>query len=165
MSSRPHRLFWLRRVNAARRTQAGAALVEQALVLVLFLTVLFAIIDFGRALYTYHFVSNAAREATRWASVRGHLCSGLSGGCPAGPGDVQTYVANVSGLGLDPAKVTATASWLEPPNANPACVTVANNYPGCVVQVEVDYSYNFIFPFLPTAPLVMKSTSQMVISR
>src|SRR5262249_53550139 len=53
-----------------RGAQRGSSLVEQAVVLVILLTILFAIIDFGRALYTYHFVSNAAREATRWASVR-----------------------------------------------------------------------------------------------
>jgi Flp pilus assembly protein TadG len=151
----------LRRNDAKRRPERGATLVEQALVLVLFLTVVFAIIDFGRALYTYHFVSNAAREATRWASVRGTACTAPD--CPAKPGDVQTYVANVSGLGLDPTKVTATTTIVTPPNGVPGCDN--NPKPGCVVEVEVDYSYNFIFPFLPTGPLLMKSTSQMVISQ
>jgi hypothetical protein len=152
-----------RRLRCAtkRSAERGTTLVEQALVLVLFLTVVFAIIDFGRALYTYHFVSNAAREATRWASVRGNACNAPD--CPAKPSDVQTYVANVSGLGLDPAKLTATTTWIAPPNGVPGCDGHPN--PGCVVEVEVDYSYNFIFPFLPTGPLLMKSTSQMVISQ
>jgi Flp pilus assembly protein TadG len=147
-----------------RRRQRGAGLVEQAIVLTLFLTVLFAIIDFGRALYTYHFVSNAAREASRWASVRGFTCTGLSGGCPAGDPDVQTYVSNVSGMGLDPTKITATTSWPITSFSSPTCGTQINN-PGCVVQVQVTYSYNFFFPFLPTSPITMQSTSQMVISQ
>jgi Flp pilus assembly protein TadG len=144
--------------------QRGNTLVEQAFILVVLLTLLFAIIDFGRALYTYHFVSNAAREATRWASVRGALCQGLTGGCPADPSDVQTFVSNVSGMGLDPSKITTTTAWVAPPNNSPACVQNPKN-PGCVVEVTVQYSYSFLFPFLPTTPLTMKSTSQMVISQ
>ncbi len=44
-----------------KKCQAGAAIVEFALVCVLFLTVLLAIMDFGRILYMW----NAAAEATR----------------------------------------------------------------------------------------------------
>jgi Flp pilus assembly protein TadG len=145
-----------------RRRERGSSLVEQAIVLILFLTVMFAIIDFGRALYTYHFVSNAAREASRWASVRGFTTS-LPGGAANTP-SVQTYVSNVSGMGLDPTKITATATFLTPPNNDPAC-RAHNNNPGCVVQVQVTYSYKFFFPFLPTSPITMQSTSQMVISQ
>ena len=60
-----------------RRTAArdcGATLVEFALVCSLFLVMLFGVIEFGRALYTYHFVSHAAREAARWAAVNGTSC-------------------------------------------------------------------------------------------
>lgn len=147
-----------------RRRERGSSLVEQALILTFLLSMLFAIIDFGRALYTYHFVSNAAREATRWASVRGLTCTGLSGGCPADGGDVQTFVSNVSGMGLDPSKITATTTWVAPPNDSPACVSNPKN-PGCVVKVNVQYEYQFFFPFLPTSPITMQSTSQMVISQ
>jgi hypothetical protein len=144
--------------------QRGSGLVEQALVLTILLTVMFGIIDFGRALYTYHFVSEAAREATRWASVRGNSCVGLPGGCPADPTDVQTYVSNVSGMGLDPARITATASWPIKPYSNPSC-PANNNNPGCVVQVKVDYAFQFIVPFLPSAAFTMSSTSEMVITQ
>jgi Flp pilus assembly protein TadG len=147
-----------------RANQLGSALVEQALVLTILLAVIFGIIDSGRALYTYHFVSQAAREATRWASVRGSTCVGLTGGCPADAGDVQTYVANVSGMGLNPAKITATATWPIKPYSSPACAA-SNNKPGCVVQVQVDYAFQFILPFLPSTGFTMSSTSQMVITQ
>jgi Flp pilus assembly protein TadG len=52
----------------------GTNLVEFGLVSILFLTMLFGIVDFGRALYAYHFVSHAAREAARWAAVNGSTC-------------------------------------------------------------------------------------------
>lgn len=147
-----------------RASERGSGLVEQALVLTVLLAVIFGIIDSGRALYTYHFVSQAARDATRWASVRGNTCVGLTGGCPAGAADVQTYVSNVSGMGLDPARITATTTWPIKPYSNPSCAA-NNKNPGCVVQVEVDYAFQFILPFLPSTAFTMSSTSQMVITQ
>jgi Flp pilus assembly protein TadG len=145
------------------RKQYGSTMVETALMLSMLLVMMFGIVGFGHALYTYHFVSNAAREATRWASVRGQTCTGLSGGCPASASDVQTYVSNVSGMGLDPAKITATTTWIAPPNNLAVCKTQPKN-PGCVVEVQVQYSYQFLLPLLPSG-FKMQSTSQMVISQ
>jgi Flp pilus assembly protein TadG len=164
------RQFWLQgpqRLLRRVRSERGATLVESALVIILLLTLLFGIIAFGHALYTYHFVSHAAREATRWASVRGYTCPvGVLDACQAQPSDVQTYVKNVSGMGLDPTRITVNTTWLPSPSTSvvPPCATY-NNYPGCVVQVQVVYRYNFILPFLPTSAFNMQSTSQMVISQ
>jgi Flp pilus assembly protein TadG len=128
------------------------------------LVMMFGVVGFGTALYTYHFVANTAREATRWASVRGFTCGGLSGGCPANDSDVNTYVQNLStGVGLDPTKVTTTTTWVAPPN-NLAICTSQPNSPGCVVKVQVQYSFQFLFPLLPSG-FTMQSTSQMVISQ
>jgi Flp pilus assembly protein TadG len=145
-----------------RSRERGSSLVELAFVLAFLLTMVFGIVDFGRALYTYHFVSNAAREATRWASVRGRT-STLPGGW-ADNTNVQTLVKNVSGMGLDPTKITATTSWPITSFSSPTCGATPNN-PGCVVEVQVQYEYDFLFPFLRIAPLTMTSTSQMVISQ
>src|SRR4029077_8711371 len=57
-----------------RRSERGATLVEYAFVFILFLTLIFGISGFGHALYVYHHVNNAAKEATRYAAVRGYLC-------------------------------------------------------------------------------------------
>jgi Flp pilus assembly protein TadG len=143
--------------------QRGGSLVEQALVLMVFLIILFGIIDFGHALYTYHFVSNAAREATRWASVRGATTS-LPGG-QATDASVRALVKDVAGMGLDPAKITTAAAWVPPPGGSPACVSPWKS-PGCVVQVTVTYEYDLL-PFLPvsTSTITMNSRSQMVISQ
>jgi len=147
-------------------SERGDDAVETALTIVLLLTLLFGILAFGQALYTYHFVANAARVATRWASVRGYSCKGLAGGCPAAASDVTTYVANVAGLGLNPAKLTVNTTWLPSPSTSfkPPCSTYSN-YPGCVVQVQVVYNYNFLLPLLPSSSFNMQSTSQMVISQ
>lgn len=155
-----------RRIHLTTRIrERGNSLVEHALVLTVLLTMLFSIIDFGRALYTYHFVSNAAREATRWASVRSQSTNLPGGAATPGPGgNVQAFVSNVSGMGLDPTLVHTTTSFVAPPNTTPACAPPTNN-PGCVVEVTVKYDYHFFFPFLPSSLVTMTSTSQMVITQ
>jgi Flp pilus assembly protein TadG len=152
-------------IPTARARERGTTLLESAVMISLLLLMMFGVVGFGTALYTYHFVSNTAREATRWASVRGSTCTGgLSGGCPAADSDVNAYVQNLStGIGLDPTKVTTTTTWVAPPNNLAACATQSNS-PGCVVKVQVQYSFQFLFPLLPSG-FTMQSTSQMVISQ
>lgn len=152
------------RTRAGSRDERGSGLLEQALTLSVLLAVLFGIINFGQALYTYHFVSSSAREATRWASVRGSA-SNLPQRM-ATNGDIQTqFFTNVSGIGLDASKITANTAWLAGPNGHPTNAQCAGKLPGCVVRVQVSYQYSFLLPFLPTAPINMSSTSEMVITQ
>jgi Flp pilus assembly protein TadG len=141
---------------ATRRSQEtgekGTALVESAIVLTLFFTFLFGIMEFSRALYTYDFVSNAAREGTRYAMVRGSACNSFASACPASTSDVQNYLRNYWPL-IDPNALTVTTTWT--PNKNP----------GSVVKVQAQYNFQFVLPFLGGSGLTMKSASQMVISQ
>lgn len=135
--------------------EKGIALVETAIVLSLFLMMLFGIIDFGRAFYTYNFVSYAARKGTRYAIVRGSACSG----CTASASDVENYVKKpppegIAEPGIDPTKMTVTTTWPD-----------GNKNPRSRVNVQVQYNFQFILPFLPSSGWAMKSTSQMVISQ
>lgn len=60
----------MRRHGAAhRRRQGGAAAVEFALVLLLFLTFFLGIIDFSRMLFTWNAASEATRLGARYAAV------------------------------------------------------------------------------------------------
>lgn len=52
------------------KRQAGATMVEFALVLIFFLTFLLGILDFARMLWTWH----AATEATRWGARVAVVC-------------------------------------------------------------------------------------------
>lgn len=52
------------------KKQCGATMVEFALVLIIFLTFLFGILDFSRMLWTW----NAANEATRWGARTSVVC-------------------------------------------------------------------------------------------
>lgn len=159
----------LRRV----RGDDGNGLVEYALVFMVFISIVLGIMDFSRALYTYHFLSNVARDATRWAAVNGSACGAQSpsnpsgdnscngvGGMNNGPAslsDIKNYVTNITPPGVDPTKLTTNPSW-------PGAGTCAGqNNPGCPVEVQVNYQFNFVVPFISTAPLTLSSSSEMTI--
>ena len=85
--------------------ESGSELVEFALSSSLLLLVIFGIMDCSRALYTYHYVAQAARLGTRYAAVRGVSATGLLCGtspfqCVATASDVSNYVKSISPLGL-----------------------------------------------------------------
>jgi Flp pilus assembly protein TadG len=151
-----------------RPGQRGSSLVEQSFIIVFLLAMILGIVDFGRALYTYHFVSNVAREATRWASVRsGRNCNGVLLGCPASNANIQTtYKANMSTMGLDPSKITFTTTYAAPPSVRSTSCPNVNNLPGCMVHVDVRYDYTFLFaPFIAAPPVTMTSSSEMLITQ
>lgn len=150
-----------------RVRETGSVMVEFAVSVVLLLVMVFGVVDFGRALYTYHFLSNAAREATRWASVNGATC-GSDGSCPSGPASqstLNTYVQNSVPLGVDRSKVTVQACGVEglgKCSASPA--TCVLDEPGCDVQVQLSYTFNFLVPLVHNGSIAMSSSSESIIS-
>lgn len=58
-----------RRLAGARRDDHGAAVVEFALVVPVLFLIIFAVIDFGRALWTMNVLSSGVREGARAAAV------------------------------------------------------------------------------------------------
>jgi Flp pilus assembly protein TadG len=145
-------------------------------VLSLLLTFLFGIMDFSRFLYTYHFVSEVAREGSRYAMVRGStygsaVCASTSTfACNATAANVTSYVQGLTPPGITSSSLTVTATWpgAAPTGAATACSTTnGNNSPGCLVQVVVSYPYKFMLPFLPksSSTWTVSSTSVMVISQ
>ncbi len=160
------------RLQRMRRVQnRGSAIIEFALVLLVFLTMLIGIMGFGQALYAYHFVSSAAKTAARWAAVNGSTCGndascngtgGMNNG-PASASDVANYVAAMAppGITSDPTRLTTTTTW---PGGGTTC-SGATNSPGCPVEVQVSYSFNFLFPMIGASAtaVTLSSTAQMVI--
>ena len=162
------------------KEDSGSSLVEYAIVFIVLMTMLLAIADFSRALYAYHFISNAARDAARYASVRGSTCSG-DGTCtnagyysasgntgPSTTTDIQDFVKNVP-LGIDKASVTcptcATAAKTWPVLAiSPTICSTTANAPGCTVVVQVNYTFNFLSAFVSKTSWTFSSTSQEIIT-
>ena len=77
------------------RRQRGQSLAEFALLLPLLLTILFGTIDIGRAFYTYVSLTNAAREAARYAAVNGTNASSseVQGEYTSGGADISGCAA------------------------------------------------------------------------
>jgi len=162
-----------------RAREAGASLVEYAFILILFLSVILGISGFGHALFVYHHLNNAAKEATRYACVRGSTCNVTPAGQPscvvsnsasatAGPTtltDVTDYVQTITPPSIDTTQFTITACGISGQSAcaesTPTVCSAAvgslpatANYPGCTVKVTVSYPYNFIFPLLPSVSTI-----------
>jgi Flp pilus assembly protein TadG len=147
-----------------RRRERGGSLPETALVLAVCLAMLFGIIDFGRAMYTYTFVGQVAREGARWAIVRGSQCTVLDH-CNATKDDIQTYVRTLSEGATLPSSIQVTgATWNACPGGS------SGNAPGCTLTLTVTYPFNFMLPFMPMSggkllTMNMTSSAQMVVSQ
>lgn len=150
--------------------EEGAALVEMALSITMFAAVLIGVVYFIFGLYTYTFVADAAREASRYASTRGSQCTANTPSlpnCPATPAVIQSRVLSMRYPGLGASNVTVNTTWLK---ANitgntgwAACGTPPCNAPGDLVQVQVIYAMNV--PLWGATRIDVGSTSQMVISQ
>ncbi len=139
-----------------RERERGQAIVEFALAATVALTVIFGVVDFGRALYTYDLVTGAARVGTRYAIVHGSSCT--LAGCPASAAAIQTYVLSKV-TGVTSSQLSVTTTW----STAPGCTDSAHQGPQCIVKVQVSYPFKFVLSFNRT--LTMTSTSQMVISQ
>lgn len=151
------------------RGEEGATLVEVAISAVILLAMLFGIIEFSLALYTYNYVSDAARDGTRWAIVRGSQCLSLDH-CNASATDISNYVTSIQYPGIDSAKMTVTANWYTQSGTTPRTWTLCDpaattcNVSGNQVRVTVTYAFPLSVPFWRATTLNVSSTSSMVVS-
>jgi Flp pilus assembly protein TadG len=158
-----------------RLREEGASLVEFALAFPVLAMLLLGVVDFGRALYCYHFVSYAAREATRYAIVRGNSWSGscsapppATPGCEANSSDISSYVVSIVPQGIPVTSLSVTSTVAAGPDNYPTsttCGTTPPSTPGCVVQVKVTYNFGLNVPFLHSITVPMSSQSEMVVSQ
>jgi Flp pilus assembly protein TadG len=152
----------------------GASIVEMAFSSVVLFGMLFGIIYMSFALYTYHYISDAAREGSRYAMVRGSTScansSSLLSNCNATSGQIQTYVQYLGYPGIDALhKMVVTSTWYKASASQPTtwslCSTGTCNAPGNIVKVQVTYSFPLGIPYVGSRTLSMTSTSQMVIAQ
>jgi len=125
----------MRQIKRFESGERGAALVEFAIAATVFLAAMFAVVEFGRALWVHNALSDAARRGARYAVL--HSAN-----------DVE-QVKNVVVYG-DPAGGTQTTV----PNLTTDNVTV--NYSGFglntgTVSVSVtNYQFQFVIPIVGT---------------
>jgi hypothetical protein len=148
------------RPQAVRRS--GAAMVDAALVLPVFLTLIVGMIDLGVAVFQANVLSETARQGARRAIVHGALAS--SGPGSWGPGTygpvaltdsgavAQEISPYVNGL-IDPSKVNVTVQWLD-----------GGNQENDRVQVTLTYTYQPITTYVFNGSFPLSASSTMTIS-
>jgi Flp pilus assembly protein TadG len=130
--------------------ERGSTLLEFAIGATVFFTVTFAVIEFGRALWTHNALSDAARRAARYAVSQ--PASNPAGTSVTGQnvGPSLTAIRNVAIYG-DPAGGTQPLI----PNLGPANVNV--NYSnfslgdGTVSVTITGYQFQFVLPLVKTS--------------
>lgn len=154
------------------RRQEGASLIEFAFSLGIFLAVTVGIMVLCMALFTYEYVDFAAREAVRWAAVRGSDCSLSSSmpGCDAQQPDILAYVQGLNYPLIKPNSVQLTATWYQASTTVPINWSVCSdtcNAPGNQVKITITYPFSIgiAIPFVGSFTPTVSSTSSMVISQ
>jgi Flp pilus assembly protein TadG len=163
----------LRRLLQAARGEQGEAMVEMAITSVILFLFLIGIIEISLALYSHAAVSEAAREAARYAMVRGSTsCTNTPSltNCNATQAQIQTYVQGRKYPGLTSSNITVTTTWLSASTSQPTTWSTCSpgpcsNAPGNVVQVVVTYPFPLSIPFWNSMTINTGSTSRMVIAQ
>lgn len=126
-----------------RMATKGQAMVEFALILTVFMMLVMMIMDFGRGIWYYNAVANAAREGSRQAIIRSKS-----------DGDVTTWVLDKT------AAVPLTASSVVISPAAPRA-------PKDQVTVTVSYNFTPITPMMqvliPGGSVNLSSSSRMTV--
>ena len=128
------------------RRSIGQSMVEFALILPILLIVLVGMLDFGRAIFAYNSVANAARSATRVAIVNQTAS------------DVEAAAASEA-VGLDPLSVV-----IDYDDGGTVCSPVKL---GCIARVEVSHAWMPATPLLNAmiGPITLESTTAMPVER
>lgn len=147
------------RPRSKRDRSTGQSLVEFALVLPIFLLVLFGIMDFGFLLYSRMTVINAAREGARVGITYTETPNMI-------PSMAVSQATGSSGGLLTNGMVTVTCVDGTPttPNCGGFGVSTPPSVnPGDSVRVTVNYPYRPFFPLLIGQTINITSTVQMTL--
>ena len=159
------------------RDEVGGALVEMAISSTVLFTMIFGMFQVSYASYVYSYVSEVAREGSRYAIVRGSTSCGNTPNltdCNASPTTIGNYVKGRRFMAISSANLTVTTSWLNATTTTgtsgtattwTACTAGTCNVPGNMVNVVVTYAFPLSIPFLPSRILNVTSTSEMVVQQ
>ena|SRR5258708_1367817 len=131
--------------NLRTRRQRGSAMLEGAIISLGFMAIILGVMDFGRMVWSYTLISEAAREATRYAIVHGS-----ASGHQASTDTIKGVVTSTA-IGLSSSSITTNVTFSPDQSA------------GSTAKVEVNYSFTPVAPYIPSGTITLRSTSQMVI--
>lgn len=99
----------------------GQTLIEFALLVPIFLTISFAMIDLGRVVYFYSAIQNSAREGARYGIIEPYQTSEIEN------------------------RVRGTAAGLDQ-----SVLQVQTTYPDDAIRVHVNYTFRALTPVVPS---------------
>lgn len=151
--------------------ESGSEIIEFAITANVFFFFCLGFMELCMVLFSMNSVSEASRQAARWASVRGTSSFTTSSGtsscvnpnittCPAQATDITTYVKTLPGMTA--ANTTVTVNWCNADGVTGCSTSESNAAPGNVVKVTVTYKYAVI-PFVSSTALNLNSTAEKVI--
>jgi Flp pilus assembly protein TadG len=138
-----------------RQDSRGQGLVELALILPVLILIFMGIVDFGRVIYAFNSVSNAAREGARLGIVD----QGMTGGAYNAAIEAAHQA---TALGLSPTNPAQVQVTFPDPIGN--CPTIS---PGCPIRVRVQYQFSAITPIIGRiiGPITVGSTTELPVER
>jgi Flp pilus assembly protein TadG len=128
--------------HSDRRRGRGQALVEFALVIPIFLLLLMAVFDLGRAVFAYNSVTNAAREGARLAIVN------------QTPSLITTRVLAQTSLGGTGSPTVTVSFRKNTPNSDFATNPVCNAYPSTSMDLDCVAIVTYRTTYRPITPLI-----------
>jgi Flp pilus assembly protein TadG len=136
------------RLNA-KSDQRGATLVEFAIGATVFLTAMFAVLEFGRALWTHNALADAARRAARYAIHQpASTPPGVkTTGTNVGPS--VTAIKNVAVYGDPTGGTTPMVNDLTPDNINVTYQDFGLGEGTVGVTIQ-NYQFQFVIPIVGT---------------
>ncbi|MGF1611421.1 MAG: TadE/TadG family type IV pilus assembly protein [Kiloniellales bacterium] len=136
----------VRRLASFRLCQSGAALVEFAFAAPIVILLTIGTFDLGRAVWLDVTLQHAAKEAVRFASLRGS--ESLS---PASDADIEAFVLGRA-VGVPAAALAIDVNWSP------------NNSSGSTVQVNLSYGYeSFLQSWLPIRPWLLQGSASRIV--
>jgi Flp pilus assembly protein TadG len=134
----------------------GQALVEFALVVPILFLLIFALVDFGRVIYTQNSIAQGAREGARWGSVQARSATDIPG--------IEDYTFEAL-AGLGAGGVTVEATCIRPGTVVMPCQA------DDTLEVQVETTVELATPLIAQLmqaiganPIELSATSQVVVN-
>jgi Flp pilus assembly protein TadG len=159
------------RVLGPARSSEASVLLESAITYALVIAIMIGAMDISYAFFADQNVADAARQASRWAAVRGsNSCANVPNldDCGATSAEIQNYVQTLGYSGIAGSNMNVTTTWLAASSSTPTTWTACGsecNSPGNEVQVTVSYRFPLLLPFFRSTSVNFSSTGTMVISQ
>ena len=129
------------------KNESGSSFIEFGILASIFITLSFAVIDFGRMMWLNNTVEHVATEGARYAAVRGSNKSS-----PVDVDQVTSYVQDRA-TGVPAADMNISVTWSP------------NNNPGGSVRAVVTCNYEFIIGgMVGLDPVDLNGRSTMIVS-